>query len=422
MSKQGAFLIFFIIFGVILIYCIYRIMKHSADKAEAKRIFEEREIIRSRDEILWATERARQARERERQQKEAREHERQQKEAKEREKKALELLRAKEREKKALELLRAKERERKAREFERQKIYKEIWDKNWGKCELCGIQTKSIKDAHFEFLTDDGRLVFGELDKKYCVLLCRNCHSDSVSRGILELKENEFWDYHTKTKVNENIELYKHKTDFRDPSHPRYISPEVKQEVWSRDKGQCQMCGSREELQYDHIIPISKGGSNAERNIQLLCKDCNQEKSDKIGGVAQAELNDNFGSLIAPDGLVYEGEIKDGVPHGHGTDVSPDDEGKEIYESKKQYFNEKGRNTQEWNEKIRGNHLKKIVSHFGGEKIPYSCFSESRQLCRQIFDSKNDWNYIYYTIFMGLELGRLKEESDGLIYIGELYE
>ena len=95
-------------------------------------------------------------------------------------------------------------------------------------------------------------------------------------------------------------------------------------------------------------------------------------------------------------------------------------EGKEIYERKKQYFSEKGRNTQEWNEKIRGNHLKKIVSHFGGEKIPYSCFSESKQLCRQIFDRKNDWNYIYYTIFMGLELGRLKEEPDGLLYTGDL--
>ena len=99
-----------------------------------------------------------------------------------------------------------------------------------------------------------------------------------------------------------------------------------------------------------------------------------------------------------------------------------DDKCKEIYKRKKQYFNEKGRNTQQWNENIRGNHLKKIVSHFGNEKIPYSCFSESKQLCRQIFDRKNDWNYIYYTIFMGLELGRLKEGSDGLIYKGELYE
>ena len=99
--------------------------------------------------------------------------------------------------------------------------------------------------------------------------------------------------------------------------------------------------------------------------------------------------------------------------------MSYDDKSKEIYERKKQYFKKKGRNTQEWNENIRGCHLKKIVAHFGNKKIPFSCFSESKQLCRQIFDKKNDWNYIYYTIFMGLELGRLKEVSDGLIYTGD---
>ena len=100
--------------------------------------------------------------------------------------------------------------------------------------------------------------------------------------------------------------------------------------------------------------------------------------------------------------------------------MSPDDKAKNIYERKKERFYKRGRNTQDWNENIRGNHLKRIVAHFGGQKIPYSSFSESKQLCHQIFDSKNDWNYIYYTIFMGLELGRLKEHSDGLIYIGDL--
>ncbi|MBF0103144.1 MAG: HNH endonuclease, partial [Desulfobacterales bacterium] len=41
-------------------------------------------------------------------------------------------------------------------------------------------------------------------------------------------------------------------------------------------------CGSRENLEYDHIIPVSKGGSNTARNIELLCEKCNREKSDKI--------------------------------------------------------------------------------------------------------------------------------------------
>lgn len=60
------------------------------------------------------------------------------------------------------------------------------------------------------------------------------------------------------------------------------ISDEVKIFVWQRDGGKCVKCGGHENLEYDHIIPISKGGSNTERNIQLLCEKCNRSKKDNI--------------------------------------------------------------------------------------------------------------------------------------------
>jgi len=67
-------------------------------------------------------------------------------------------------------------------------------------------------------------------------------------------------------------------TDHQDPSHPGYITPVVRRKVWIRNKGQCTACGSRKELQYDYIVPISEGGNNTIDNLQLLCKTCNQEK------------------------------------------------------------------------------------------------------------------------------------------------
>jgi hypothetical protein len=60
------------------------------------------------------------------------------------------------------------------------------------------------------------------------------------------------------------------------------LPEEVRIFVWRRDEGKCVLCGSNEDLEFDHIIPFSKGGSNTERNIQLLCAKCNRTKSAKI--------------------------------------------------------------------------------------------------------------------------------------------
>jgi len=60
------------------------------------------------------------------------------------------------------------------------------------------------------------------------------------------------------------------------------IPTDVKEAVWRRDLGKCVQCSSNEKLEFDHIVPVSKGGSNTVRNIQLLCEKCNRKKSDKI--------------------------------------------------------------------------------------------------------------------------------------------
>ena len=60
------------------------------------------------------------------------------------------------------------------------------------------------------------------------------------------------------------------------------IPEDVRILVWRRDEGKCVRCGSQQNLEYDHIIPVSQGGSNTARNIQLLCGTCNRKKSDRI--------------------------------------------------------------------------------------------------------------------------------------------
>jgi hypothetical protein len=64
---------------------------------------------------------------------------------------------------------------------------------------------------------------------------------------------------------------------------PREKIPDsVKIFVWQRDQGRCVNCGSQERLEFDHIIPIAKGGSNTARNLQLLCERCNRSKGASI--------------------------------------------------------------------------------------------------------------------------------------------
>ena len=60
------------------------------------------------------------------------------------------------------------------------------------------------------------------------------------------------------------------------------IPMDIANAVWNRDGGKCCICGSRDNLEFDHIIPISKGGATTFRNLQILCKNCNIRKSDNI--------------------------------------------------------------------------------------------------------------------------------------------
>lgn len=63
------------------------------------------------------------------------------------------------------------------------------------------------------------------------------------------------------------------------------LTPTIRYRVLSRDNYTCQSCGKSSKettLHVDHIIPISKGGKTEISNLQVLCSECNQGKSDKV--------------------------------------------------------------------------------------------------------------------------------------------
>jgi hypothetical protein len=103
-----------------------------------------------------------------------------------------------------------------------------------------------------------------------------NYNDEQIQLLILE-------DYDKERRKFERLRrLYKSEDIQRESQQRERIPEHVRIAVWRRDGGKCVRCGSRENLEYDHIIPVSKGGSNTARNIELLCERCNREKRDRI--------------------------------------------------------------------------------------------------------------------------------------------
>lgn len=66
-------------------------------------------------------------------------------------------------------------------------------------------------------------------------------------------------------------------------SERRKFSDYEKKSVYAKCNGTCAICGNPvkyKKMTIDHIVPLSKGGTNGMDNLQLACKRCNLMKSD----------------------------------------------------------------------------------------------------------------------------------------------
>lgn len=52
--------------------------------------------------------------------------------------------------------------------------------------------------------------------------------------------------------------------------------------VIERDGAVCKYCGSAEKLTADHVVPLTRGGTNDLANLVACCRDCNLKKGNKL--------------------------------------------------------------------------------------------------------------------------------------------
>lgn len=76
----------------------------------------------------------------------------------------------------------------------------------------------------------------------------------------------------------------------------RYIPDKTRKAVFERAGEQCVSCGSYADLEIDHIVPVSKGGTSDAANLQALCRRCNRRKHNQY---AEQSATQKRGSVLS---------------------------------------------------------------------------------------------------------------------------
>jgi 5-methylcytosine-specific restriction endonuclease McrA len=89
-------------------------------------------------------------------------------------------------------------------------------------------------------------------------------------------------------------------TEQRGPLTRRYIPAHIRREVWLRDGGRCTFvgeqghpCHERTRLEFDHCLPLARGGETTAANLRLRCRAHHQFEADRVFGAEFMERKRN---------------------------------------------------------------------------------------------------------------------------------
>ena len=147
---------------------------------------------------------------------------------------------------------------------------KSRYDGLQGYCRPCRVEMvtarRKTKEGHAAFrkyrTSKAGKEAVNKASKKY----------KQTERGREKKRAYE------RKRYQENLDYYRLKNVAR-KSNGATVA--ILRQVRERDKC-CQMCFTDKNLQFDHIYPVSLGGEGTLDNLQLLCGECNNFKSNNL--------------------------------------------------------------------------------------------------------------------------------------------
>lgn len=137
--------------------------------------------------------------------------------------------------------------------------------------------TKCLKEKEISDFSKCGKLLRSsckECIKKYNKLYFKNRHllpKERLDSIILSRRAAT-----KKWSLNNKEYLSEYRSKFHKPLRKRFL-------LLKKYNYTCQYCGAKApdiELEVDHILPKSKGGSDKEENLTISCVNCNLGKGD----------------------------------------------------------------------------------------------------------------------------------------------
>jgi len=101
----------------------------------------------------------------------------------------------------------------------------------------------------------------------------------------------------------------------REPRGGSSLSSSLRESVLERDNHECQRCGTTENLEAHHIVPVSHGGSDEKDNLAILCQDCHKEAvlTRSVGGDIPAYPKGEFEAWLDDNLDICGAKTNDGL-------------------------------------------------------------------------------------------------------------